>query len=49
MQNTILACVVFWCSGILGWRPEKRGFGGGVVCTWHAARAGLGFLGKNEG
>jgi hypothetical protein len=26
MQNTVLACVVFWCSGILGWRPEKRGF-----------------------
>jgi hypothetical protein len=26
-QNTVLACVVFWCSGILGWRPEKRGFG----------------------
>jgi hypothetical protein len=26
-QNTVLACVVFWCSGILGWHPEKRGVG----------------------
>jgi hypothetical protein len=24
-QNTVLAYAVFWYSGILGWRPEKRG------------------------
>src|SRR3974390_3829731 len=34
------ACVVFWCSGILGRRPEKRGFGAPAPCvfgTWHVA------------
>ena len=39
-QNTVLAHVVFWCSGILGWRPEKRGSGAPAWCvfgTWHVA------------
>src|SRR3974390_1699110 len=34
------ACVVFWCSGILGRHPEKRGFGAPapyVSGTWHVA------------
>ncbi len=34
------ARVVFWCSGILGWRPQKRGFGAPAPCvfgTWHVA------------
>jgi hypothetical protein len=25
IQNTSLSCMVFWCSGILGWRWQKRG------------------------
>jgi hypothetical protein len=39
-QNTVLAYVGFWCSGILGWRPEKRGFGAPArhgFGTWHVA------------
>jgi hypothetical protein len=34
------ACVVFWCSGVLGWRREKRGLGTPAPCvfgTWHVA------------
>jgi hypothetical protein len=40
IQNTVLAYVVFWCSGVLGWRPEKRGSGAPARCvlgTWHVA------------
>ncbi len=51
-QNTVLAHVVFWCSGILGWRPERRGSGASARCvfgTWHVARGGLDFWPKNVG
>ncbi len=42
-QNTVLGMcgiLVFWYSGILGWRPEKRGSGAPARCafgTWHVA------------
>jgi hypothetical protein len=47
IQDTVLALVVFWYSGLA---PLKtRFFGADTVCIWHVARGYLDFWPKNAG